>query len=415
MALLSHLAVLKDSPTLTFRLIKPKQKDPGGRIQTHLSSPATYASKSSPRRVLVFVLIFIFIPIFIGMPLRNANAGVFGFLSGLFTTVSKYENPEIHKEVVIDVVNTKTEEVNREKRVESTSLLALTSPILSTLKAALNIDPNPSKGGGDITVVFGSALLPETGPAGGLANIENLPKSDKISIYVVRAGDSLSEIAEMFNVSVDTIAWANDIERSNLIRVGQTLTILPITGVRHTVEKNDTLASIAKLYNADLEEITRYNDLSIQAPLSVGQIVVVPDGEIKHVAHTSYGYTDTSTNNVSTVAGYYIRPISGGRRSQGIHGYNAVDLAASVGTPIVAAASGEVLISRQGGWNGGYGNYVVIKHDNGTQTLYSHNNSNIVNSGEWVVKGQVIGYVGSTGKTTGPHVHFEIRGAKNPF
>jgi murein DD-endopeptidase MepM/ murein hydrolase activator NlpD len=110
-----------------------------------------------------------------------------------------------------------------------------------------------------------------------------------------------------------------------------------------------------------------------------------------------------------------MRPVSGGRESQGLHGYNAVDLAAPVGTPIYAAAEGTVIVSIMGGWNGGYGNYVVISHPNGTQTLYAHAKETLVIPGQHVEQGQLIAKIGMTGKTTGPHVHFEIRGARNPF
>ena len=110
-----------------------------------------------------------------------------------------------------------------------------------------------------------------------------------------------------------------------------------------------------------------------------------------------------------------MKPISGGRKSQGIHGHNGVDLAAPVGTPIMASASGKVIISRTGGYNGGYGTYVVISHSNGTQTLYAHMSDNYVTVGESVSQGQTIGEIGMTGRTTGPHIHFEVRGASNPF
>jgi len=112
--------------------------------------------------------------------------------------------------------------------------------------------------------------------------------------------------------------------------------------------------------------------------------------------------------------GYYMRPADG-RKTQGLHGYNGIDIGGAVGDPVYAAADGEVIISRSGGWNGGYGNYIVLRHANGTQTLYAHNNKNLVSITDVVVKGQIIGLVGSTGKSTGPHLHFEIRGAKNPF
>ncbi|HEU5114585.1 MAG TPA: M23 family metallopeptidase, partial [Candidatus Paceibacterota bacterium] len=88
---------------------------------------------------------------------------------------------------------------------------------------------------------------------------------------------------------------------------------------------------------------------------------------------------------------------------------------APIGTPIHAAASGVVIIARSGGYNGGYGSYVVISHPNGTQTLYAHMSKVIAHQGDAVEQGDLIGLVGSTGKSTGPHVHFEVRGAVNPF
>jgi LysM repeat protein len=282
------------------------------------------------------------------------------------------------------------------------------------LKAALNVDPNPSKGGGDITIVDESALLSETGPAGTLADIEEGNSGGKISIYVVREGDSLSQIAGMFGVSTGTIIWANDIKRGSLIHEGQTLIILPVSGVQHTVKSGDSLKSIAKKYKGDVDEIIQYNELAENAVLAIGDVITVPGGEMAIPVYSSSGTIVRGTNG-PTYSGYYLRPVSGGRKSQGLHGYNGIDIAAPNGTPILASASGTVIISKGAGWNGGYGNYIAIRHSNGTQTLYSHNSQNIVYVGQYVVQGQVIGYVGNTGRSTGPHVHFEVRGAKNPF
>ncbi|MFA7310107.1 MAG: M23 family metallopeptidase, partial [Candidatus Paceibacterota bacterium] len=118
----------------------------------------------------------------------------------------------------------------------------------------------------------------------------------------------------------------------------------------------------------------------------------------------------------ATQIGYYMAPLSRYTETQGIHGYNGVDLAAPVGTPIMASANGDVIIAKAGGYNGGYGSYVVISHGNGSQTLYAHMSKVSTYDGAHVVQGQVIGYVGSTGKSTGAHVHFEIRnGIRNPF
>lgn len=218
----------------------------------------------------------------------------------------------------------------------------------------------------------------------------------------------------MFGVTTNTIIWANDIKRGGLIRVGQELVILPISGVQHTVAEGDTLRSIAKKYDGNLEEIIGFNGLAEDAVLAVGSVVVIPDGEISAPIYSGSTAKAHGTGG-PLYESYYIRPLSGGTKTQGLHGYNGVDLGAPIGTPIFAAASGEVILSRNRGWNGGYGTYIVIKHSNGTQTLYAHNSENIVNTGWHVVQGQVIGYVGSTGKSTGPHLHFEVRGAKNPF
>lgn len=277
-------------------------------------------------------------------------------------------------------------------------------------QAALNIDPNPAKGGGDVTVVDGEALVPEEGPAGTMADIEK-SKNQSISIYVVREGDTLSGIAEMFDVSVNTIRWANDIPPSGTIRIGQTLTILPITSVKHVVKKGDTLASIAKQYKADEEEIVNYNRL--ESSLAVGSEIIIPNGEI--AAPAAPKAVASSGGSTAVASGYYAHPVPGARRTQGIHGYNGVDLAAPIGTAVRAAAAGEVIIARQGGYNGGYGSYVVVRHDNGTQTLYAHLSSVSVGIGQTVGKGETIGGVGNSGRSTGAHLHFEIRGARNPF
>lgn len=285
---------------------------------------------------------------------------------------------------------------------------------MALLHAALNNDPNPAKGGGDITIVNGVALLSETGPSGSVPeNAINNP-SDQISIYVVRKGDTLSQIATMFGVSVNTIIWANDLSKASAIAVGDTLVILPISGIKHEVKKGDTLKSIVKKYSGDFEEVMKYNGLDEDSTLAIGDTVVIPDGEIQQARATTITSPIKSSGG-PVYKGYYINPVANSRKSQGLHGYNGIDLAASSGTPIVASAGGQVVVVKDYGWNGGYGNYIVIKHNNGTQTLYAHTKSNIVSGGQWVVQGQVIGYVGSTGRSTGPHLHFEIRGATNPF
>jgi len=294
----------------------------------------------------------------------------------------------------------------------ATGASAQTVPLL---RAALNIDPNPAKGGGDIIVSDG-ALVPAGDIDGKTDSINIKTVNGEISLYVVREGDTLSQIAEMFDVSSKTILWANDIGSPSKIRPGDSLIILPITGVRHVVKKGDTLASIAKKYDGDVDDILAYNQLASAEDVSVGDTIVVPGGVISTPAPSKKG-TSKASGKVATGNGSagYAHPLPGSVRTQGIHGYNGVDFGAPAGTPILAAASGEVIVAKSSGWNGGYGLYVVVKHPNGTQTLYAHCSRNAVAVGDTVTAGEVVGYVGSTGRSTGNHLHFEVRGARNPF
>lgn len=300
---------------------------------------------------------------------------------------------------------------------------------IKLLSASTGPDLKANQGGGDIIVDEGA--LASSGPF----NLESsgMDKSaGEISVHVVRPCtpercETLSHIAEMYGVSVNTILWANDISDPKSVRPGDTLIILPITGVRHVVKEKETLASIAKKYGAETQEqveaivgdILSYNRLASANDISVGDTVVVPGG-VMHQAtpQKSISKSSTPTRTTSRGAsggGSFVHPVPGAVRTQGIHGYNAVDLAAAVGTAIRAAGVGEVIVAKSSGWNGGYGNYVVIKHANGVQTLYAHMSSVAVSVGSSVDAGDKIGAVGSTGKSTGSHLHFEVRGTSNPF
>lgn len=293
----------------------------------------------------------------------------------------------------------------------------LNSQNISLLEAPLSRVLTPiGTGGGEVEVVEGAFLIADVGPSGTEADVvvrENTPGPDQISIYVVREGDNIGAIAEMFGVSVNTIVWANDL-KSRIVKAGQELVILPVTGVRHEVKKGDTLDSIVKGYKANLEEVSFYNNISEDSDLALGSVVIIPDGEVSAKVSSPARGTSVGAAVASSGGGYFIRPTRG-VKTQGVHGNNGVDIAAPTGTPIYASAGGTVIISRSGGWNGGYGNYVVIRHGNGMQTLYAHNSQNLVGTGQWVDQGQVIGYVGNTGKSTGSHLHFEVRGGRNPF
>jgi len=307
----------------------------------------------------------------------------------------------------------------QEVSAEAETYIDSTSPqTMPLLMAANTTDPSPTIVS-DAIIVNNEALLPEVGPSND-APEKAVISSDQISVYIVRSGDSLAKIAEMFDVSTNTILWANDLTKGSALQVGQTLIILPMSGVLHTVVKGDTLNIIAKKYGGDIEEIALFNDLKISDKLIVGQEVMIPDGQVSSSIRPSVSSSGASklikgSNNAPDYGGYYQKPFVGGTKTQGLHGYNAVDYGMPVGTPLYAAADGTVLISKNSGWNGGYGDYVAIKHPNNTQTIYGHMNKTVVLVGQTVTKGQLIGYSGNTGNSTGPHLHFEIRGAKNPF
>ena len=285
------------------------------------------------------------------------------------------------------------------------------SQTLTLLAGYLNINPTGT-GGAEVAIVDGT-VLESNGIEGEFFVDLGKSGTGQISVYIVRTGDTLSEIAEMFGVSANTIIWANDI-RGTSIKVGQELVILPLSGVRHVVKSGDTLKSVATKYKADLNDVLLYNGLAIGDKIKSGDVIIIPDGVIS-ATQVSSVKNSAGAQTYPVYSGYYIRPIVGGRKTQGIHGNNGVDLAAPTGTPILAAADGRVIVSRAGGYNGGYGSYLVISHPNGTQTLYAHLSQNSVFVGQSVAQGQIIGAVGNTGKSTGSHLHFEIRGAKNPF
>ncbi len=294
--------------------------------------------------------------------------------------------------------------------------------------ASLNNDEDISASDTD-NIVSDNALAPATSPLGvsdGTDVAED--PTDQISVYKVHSGDTLSLIAQMFNVSVNTILSANDMKKGDVITEGQVLVILPISGIEHTIAKGETLAGIAKIYKVDAADIASYNGISPDEALAVGDELIIPNAEDSEsdqpvqnlsasIAKDNQYY---ATHPIKNISGYYVNPVPGAIKSQGIHDHNAVDLAVAKGTPIYAAASGVVLVAKtgcvQGAKNcgGGFGNYVIINHPNGTQTLYAHQSKVVTYTGAQVKQGQVIGYVGSTGHSTGAHLHFEVHGARNP-
>ncbi len=321
------------------------------------------------------------------LPAAVAYAGFFSLFGDIFSKISTVEKP-------------------------------ITSQNIALLSAASASDLSKQESGSDVNTVDGSALLPDAGPEGASADLSDQDfDHGQISIYSVHAGDSLASIAKMFNVSVNTILWANNMQKGAKLAVGDTLVILPVSGVEYTVKKGDTIENIAKKYKGDPIEVRSYNSLADNEQPTLGAVVIIPDGEMPAALPTKTKPANSKLRgaNGPTYDGYYRAPLATYRKTQGLHGYNGIDLVEYLGAPVFSAAAGDVVIARVGGYNGGYGNYVVIQHGNGTQTLYGHLQSVAVSPGDHVIGGQTIGYLGNTGRSTGAHLHFEVRGARNPF
>jgi len=266
-------------------------------------------------------------------------------------------------------------------------------------------------------VIENSALYANNSPFGFY-----LPSINRHGIikYLVKEGDTLGKIAADFGVSLNTVIWANNLKSNAVIKPNQELVILPVSGVLHKVKKGETLFSIAKKYKADLNEIIAFNNLdNNKKAIIIGQELIIPNGSL----------TTTNVSSVSSVSGlkpmtedtsnwpeyknYYAYPTSGGWNKGVLHYYNAVDIINSCGSPIYASNEGMVSESR---WNNlGYGNIIKIQHLNGTLTVYGHLSELLVKEGQQVAQGQLIGRMGNTGNANGCHLHFEVRGAKNPF
>jgi LysM repeat protein len=314
------------------------------------------------------------------------------------------------------------------------------SQTMPLLAAAINIDPKPTLGTADLTLVHGEALQPPENPDAQNGDTVTSSTNTQISVYTVRAGDSVSSIASMFGVSQSTIIGANNIQKG-VIHPGEELIILPITGIQHTVLKGETLASLARTYHSDAHDIALYNNLADGDALTPGNSIIIPNGETTAPAAPKPKVTSSSAASKAKSAiakvtaklgitaplrdaggpeydDFYSWPLTAGAGiiTQSLHGYNGVDIGAPTGTNILAAAGGTVLIAKKdGAWNGGYGSYVVIAHTNGTQTLYAHASKVLVSVSDTVSQGELIAKVGRTGEATGPHLHFEVRGATNPF
>lgn len=246
-------------------------------------------------------------------------------------------------------------------------------------------------------------------------NISEKPRAEIID-YKIESGDTISSIGQKFGISSDTIKWANDLT-SDSIKPGQILKILPVTGVAYTVKSGDTLVSVAKKFSAEQQPILDFpfNDIPDDLSLKVGQLLIIPDGTPpetkappKPKLQPQYLAQGPGSPAFAAPGGaQFIWPTNGTLTQYFSWYHPAIDVANRAAPAVAASDGGVVLVA---GWsNVGYGNNVVIDHGNGYTTLYAHFSNIYVSVGQTVSRGQLIGQMGSTGRSTGTHLHLEIR------
>jgi len=291
------------------------------------------------------------------------------------------------------------------------------------------VGPNPElKPAPDLLMVQGTALKGSSSPVNvkfsSLGSIggefEEADKNTRKEIidYTVQEGDTLSSIAEKFEVSLNTLLWVNDLNKNSKIKIGQKLTILPVSGVLYEVQRGDTLSGIAKTYQGDINEIITVNDLADEKDIFFGDSLIISNGVMPPPPKVA----STQSSLTPLAASYFICPIgSPCHVTQGLHRSNAIDFSnGKCGDYIYAAAGGEVSKIKYG-YNNGAGNYILISHPNGVVTHYGHISASLVGVGDKVYQGQIIALMGGqpgtpgAGLSTGCHLHFGVAGAVNPF
>ncbi len=240
------------------------------------------------------------------------------------------------------------------------------------------------------------------------------PRED-VAYHVVEGGETVSQIAEQYNLNTATLLWENKLTVASLIQPGEKLTILPADGVSHQVKSGDTIDKIASRYQVTAEAILDYNELASANLISAGDVLIVPGGVMpeptpvptpKRSIGTLFADAgDAPAANRSGGSGF-LWPTPSHKINQYFRSrHTGVDIDGDYSSPVWAAADGRVEFV---GWGAGYGLEVVINHGDGTKTLYGHHSKLFVQAGQQVKRGDTIGMVGCTGWCTGTHVHFEV-------
>jgi murein DD-endopeptidase MepM/ murein hydrolase activator NlpD len=348
-------------------------------------------------------------------------AVVLTVLIAALVAFSVHAYPNLNREslghnAIIGLILAPTDQVYDEEVLEEGPSVLTDAPQTITyldataLRAELQPNANSSSSAGNL-VLSGNedALLALDIPPTGIrtrANIEN---------YTIQSGDTIGTIARQFGLKATTLLWANNLTERSLLKIGQVLNIPPANGVIYATKKGDTLAAIAKRYKVAVEQLEEFNRLGDGA-LKVGINVFIPGAQPLAVPQPARATTPTRLPGQTSIAGIPAAaptsntrlqwPTTSRRMTQYYHyRHSAIDVGNKKGEPIYAAEAGVVLRAQ---WNTGYGYNVVLDHGGGLRTLYGHSSQLLVRPGQKVTRGQVIALIGSTGRSTGPHLHFEV-------
>ncbi len=239
----------------------------------------------------------------------------------------------------------------------------------------------------------------------------------RIEIYVVKKGDTPGGIAGRFGINLSTLYWANNLSAYSVIRLGQELKIPPVDGLIYTVKKGDTINNLAKIYRTDGERILAFNQLNAQEKLVPGAVIVIPGGKPppapKAPAQPKNLLVPVVSAPGSLPGGRFLWPVVASLSNSGRYItqyfkwlHSGLDIDGNYSNPIIAAEGGVVKLVHYG--RTGYGYQVVVDHENGMMTRYAHFSKILVEPGQRVERGQILGMMGSTGRSTGTHLHFEV-------
>ncbi|HMA60425.1 MAG TPA: M23 family metallopeptidase [Halanaerobiales bacterium] len=220
---------------------------------------------------------------------------------------------------------------------------------------------------------------------------------EQFEFHIVQNGETLWSIAQKHGINIDTLIGANNIDNMNRIKPGDSLLILPVKGILYKIGPGQSIEGLAENFNIEVSTIRTSNNIGSNAEVQTGRLVLLPG------AKPEFGYKDRLEKMLiapvnARISSYY------GRRWGRMH--EGVDYAVNIGTPIRAAGAGRVVFS---GWSSGYGKAVIIEHRKGLRTLYAHNSQLLVHVGQYVERNEVISKSGNTGRSTGPHLHFEVQ------